>query len=655
MATPTGLTVPRTENTELQRFCEQIIARIQAVDGTLNTVDRRLGALDGGAGQRPGDTTPGVPILATPPQPLAVQCRPGIGAVFISWANPFRQYRNHARALIYRHTADAFDQATQIGQSAFVLHIDDTVDDNTTYYYWVRFESTASVLGLPSDSHSCTSALDPEAVYQDIADWINSSPLAAALTSKTNDATAIVEEIRRLASGIAWQAASSAKDADEAAGAVATALTALSAKVTVEAGKITANATAITALEAAIGDFTATAFNLLKARVTEAEGEIDANAEALTAVQASLGQVTDPADRLTLQLSTLNAGRFAAQALPGSSISIGPSGARQSRTVYTIKRTGNRFVLELQPGVAWGSGAITVPTGTNVYASVPTNVSSASDVNATGEWHVEEDVKIPATASAVEQLEARVTLTEDVDGNTTLSQLARWLVKTTVGDLIGGVGLYNDGTNVDFIVVSDRFAILPTGVDTTDENYDDKKRIPFAVHNGIVYLDIAAIRDASITGAKIEDATITGTLLAATAIADNLTVNKLADLFNVLVNGRISSSDYVAGTSGFKLDQSGAEFNAGIQGNLWSSNYDGKVDPADSSAAEIGTAGWLLNKDGKMVVDLARGARDADRRSHRIGRSELGPAVEQQRPRTQQFVQSDHFAGRLYGFRPDRL
>ena len=110
----------------------------------------------------------------------------------------------------------------------------------------------------------------------------------------------------------------------------------------------------------------------------------------------------------------------------------------------------------------------------------------------------------PVTAAAFMELTARVTSTENVDGSTTLAGLAQWLVKTTVGDLTAGVGLYNDGTISRFTVAADRFMILPP-----DAQDDEDGLIPFAVVNGKVFINEAVIREASIGVAKIQNGFLT--------------------------------------------------------------------------------------------------------------------------------------------------
>ena len=92
-----------------------------------------------------------------------------------------------------------------------------------------------------------------------------------------------------------------------------------------------------------------------------------------------------------------------------------------------------------------------------------------TEANAAAITSLVADIAGVVTAAAFMELTARVTSTENVDGSTTLAGLARWLVKTTVGDLVAGVGLYNDGMTSRFTVTADRFMILPSGAQDDDD------------------------------------------------------------------------------------------------------------------------------------------------------------------------------------------
>ena len=258
---PTGIPIPRVENTELQRFAELVANRLNQLDEETRRV-----AGTGGGGVVPGGTGGGIPsvpggggipsifgapTLDTPPKPIGLEALGGIGIVMLSWANPFRQYANHGLTTVYRNTVDQFDTAANVGTSSWAIFTDETVEDETEYFYWVRFTSTSNVEGPVSDSVSVTSALDPAEVYAQIEEWLDSSPLLALLTSPIQpitDAALIAEEIRRLAATVPLLVAGAAEAAEETATA---AQTAADSAVTVAGTASTAAAAASTAASAA--------------------------------------------------------------------------------------------------------------------------------------------------------------------------------------------------------------------------------------------------------------------------------------------------------------------------------------------------------------------------------------------------------------------
>ncbi len=92
---------------------------------------------------------------------------------------------------------------------------------------------------------------------------------------------------------------------------------------------------------------------------------------------------------------------------------------------------------------------------------------------------------------------------------------SRWLLKTKVNELVGGIGLYNDGNSVRFTVSADRFAIMgndtgayigsPFIVVTTP----DTMSVPGVTIQPGVYIKRAYIRDAEIDSLKIRGNAVT--------------------------------------------------------------------------------------------------------------------------------------------------
>ena len=207
--------------------------------------------------------------------------------------------------------------------------------------------------------------------------------------------------------------------------------------------------------------------------------------------------------------------------------------------------------------------------------SLSTRVEMAEDrssANAAAITSLVAEIAGAITAAAFMELIARVTLTENVDGSTTLAGLAQWLLKTTVGDLVAGVGLYNDGTISRFTVMADRFMILPS-----DAQDDEDARIPFAVVNGQVFINEAVIREASIGVAKIEN----GFLENLAAVHGTLEFARIrkGDIFDLTVSNIIQSDNYDPGVAGWIIRRDGmAELDAAaIRGTLSAEHIDSDV------------------------------------------------------------------------------
>ena len=371
--------------------------------------------------------------------------------------------------------------------------------------------------------------------------------------------------------------------------ATATAVTDLSARVTVNEGGITSLSTSVTDLIAqAMGFAAATAVTELAARVTVNEGGITSIGQSITQLMADImdrataAAVTELAARVTVNeggitsLSTsvtdliAQAMGFAAATAvtelaarvtvnEGGITSIGQSITQLMADI--MDRATAAAVTELAARVTVNEGGIT-----SISSSVTTLMAEIMD---------------RATVAAQQLLEARVDLVENVDGTTELAKLARWLVKLQVDDLVGGIGLYNDGDSVRLMVAADRFAVLPP--DFLD---DSDARIPFAVEGGQVYIDDAVIRDASIGTAKIRNGFLTN-LAAVHGTIQFARITK-GDIFDLTINNIIQSVNYVPGVAGWAILRDGTfDLNAGaFRGEIRSTNYAERV------------SGWRIASDG---------------------------------------------------------
>ena len=170
-------------------------------------------------------------------------------------------------------------------------------------------------------------------------------------------------------------------------------------------------------------------------------------------------------------------------------------------------------------------------------------------------------------------------------------------MKTQVGDLVGGIGLYNDGNSVRLAIAADRFVVLPTGFQD-----DDDARVPFAVVGGQVYIDDAVIRDASIDTAKIRNGFLTN-LAAVHGTLQFARITK-GDIFDLTINNIIQSVNFVSGVAGWAILRDGSfEVNGGtFRSTVRSSNF------------VAGTAGWIIRQNGTAEFDagVIRGVLSAE-------------------------------------------
>ncbi|AUV61906.1 tail fiber protein [Pseudomonas phage Littlefix] len=121
---------------------------------------------------------------------------------------------------------------------------------------------------------------------------------------------------------------------------------------------------------------------------------------------------------------------------------------------------------------------------------------------------------------------------------------ARFTAQVNVNGLIGGFGVYNDGTTVEAGFDVDRFWIGRT---------DGDKRKPFIIDEGIVYIDEAAIKN--LTFSKLRDETGAFLVQNGKIQAQYLEVDTIE--FN-----NAKSDNYIAGQQGWALNANGTmEFN----------------------------------------------------------------------------------------------
>ena len=160
------------------------------------------------------------------------------------------------------------------------------------------------------------------------------------------------------------------------------------------------------------------------------------------------------------------------------------------------------------------------------------------------------------TAAVQENSEAVAALDGTVSATHTIKVQAQ-----TVGGkkVVAGIGLMADSTGLsEFMVAANRFVV----VDPTDSD-GSAIRMPFIIYNGVVYMDMACIREGTILTAMIGDAQITSAKIG-TAQIKNANIDSAAITEAKIANAAITKAKIANAAIGTAQIEDGAIANAKI-------------------------------------------------------------------------------------------
>jgi hypothetical protein len=106
------------------------------------------GAANGGLSVAPGAglaSSADEPDLTPPPQPTGFVATAGLAVIILEWDAP--SYGNHAYTEIWRSATNVIGNAERVGTSQTTMYNDAVGATGITNYYWIRFASTADVVG----------------------------------------------------------------------------------------------------------------------------------------------------------------------------------------------------------------------------------------------------------------------------------------------------------------------------------------------------------------------------------------------------------------------------------------------------------------------------------------------------------------------------
>lgn len=324
----------------------------------------RLGRL--GTVLSPGGAI-GAPDLTIPPVPTGLAASGAIQSIILDWFDPWALYGNHSYTEIWRADVDDLGAAVLVGQSPSFVWVDQ-VDTGLTKYYWIRFVSTANIVG-PFNSIPGTVATTGFLLTGDLADLavtagkiadaavtgpkvaaaaIGNTQLAALAVdaAKLADSAVTATKIANLAVGtaaIADAAIGSVQIADAAVGSAAIANLAVGTAHVQDAAIVNAKIGALAVDSAKIADLAVLSAKIANAAITTAK-IADANITTAKIVDANI-TTAKIADAAIVNAKIANAAIGTANIIDAN--------------ITTLKLSGQAVTI---PSSAYTAGGISIPT-----------------------------------------------------------------------------------------------------------------------------------------------------------------------------------------------------------------------------------------------------------------------------------------------------
>lgn len=248
-------------------------------------------------------------------------------------------------------------------------------------------------------------------------------------------------------------------------------------------------------------------------------------------------------------------------------------------TVVGAHTDDTRALLQQEVLARTSQGEAFVSTVNTLWAEVNGNIAAiqvkqtamANDILALAQQVTNLETQVgDDLAQVLQTMEAKIDI---VDGKV-VAIGAQWTAQVNVNGLIGGFGVYNDGSTVEAGFDVDRFWVGRTNTN---------KRKPFIIENDVVYIDEAAIN--TLTFNKLRDE-------SGSFIVENGKIKAAYLAVDVLVANQAQSPNYVPQTTG------------------WSFNLDGSVEingnePAGGRMSITSSAIRFYHPNGILAIDLS--------------------------------------------------
>lgn len=393
------------------------------------------------------------PLPGDPDNNVVISATGGYGGINVSWTYPATNPFAVAHTLLYRGRSANFNSAVQIAVVAGSIFFDRLANEDIpfTHYYWIKIVSSNGTTGDPVGPASAVAIPKYVETLESLTGRIDSGLLAESLREEIARISLVgngltQEILDRITSNEALAAALAAVQAENGQ-----ALTYILDEVTSRTSADEAMVSSIQAIAAGLEDNAAALLEEKTVRVTKD----DATAASLEVL------FTKTADNLAAIQNEQTARTSADEALATSISTI--VGSYQDNTAAVQAEATARATAD-----------------TNLANRITTAQSTLNG----------------NISSVQTSLTSRINTT---DGKVS-SIGALYTAKVNVNGLIGGFGVYNNGTEVQAGFDVDTFWVGRTNAD---------KVKPFIITGGVVYIDSARIKDADITTLKLAGNSVT--------------------------------------------------------------------------------------------------------------------------------------------------
>jgi len=444
-----------------------------------------------------------------PPAPTGLVTAGALTTIMLQWDTP--GYGNHAHTEIWRAATDNLGVAALIGTASGVLYAD-SVDAGSSYFYWARFVSRASIEGAYNATAGVngTTSQDPTELLAILTDQITSSQLHATLGSRIN----LIDAVN---TGLVTQVGTASQSIDDMAAAL------------IQSTLDKADLLDRLARERAISDATVTIDPLTGSVTLLAEAAITTDVEARittveTSVNAAAGTANTAISRLDVigtvdefgnpQNGVLNAMNTAINANTDG-IALKADSAYIDSAVLAINANVETAVLSpvaLMRLFLAGGNAIPIMQAAHIrVANAEQTLTTHTDqlvaeaqARLTLAALVDQNIAAilseqtaradadSALASDITQVQARLDTGDyaavkeesSASASAVAGLSAEYSLKLDVNGYVSGYGTVNDGTSSEFLIATDKFGIVAPTLNSDTE--------PATKYHGLIWKNTSA-------------------------------------------------------------------------------------------------------------------------------------------------------------------